>query len=68
MCYRLYAEFGTFAVRTARRYKQLTTALKAAKKIHATCVEIRELMPTGQERLVDIIVKGEALANSNTKA
>ena len=63
MCYRLYAEFDTIAVRTARRYANLKTALTAAKKIHANCGEIRELMPTGQERLVDIVIKGEALAN-----
>jgi hypothetical protein len=60
--YRLYAQYDTVAVRTARRYNDLKKAAEVASKIHAKCVEIRELLPCGNERLVDIYERGRSCA------
>jgi hypothetical protein len=52
--YRLYAQYDQIAVRTARRYSDLKKAAAVAATIQAKYVEIRELLPSGKERLVDI--------------
>ena len=53
--YRLYAEYDTVAVRTARRYKDLQKALDVAKTIDAKVVYIRQLLASGKELLVDVV-------------
>jgi hypothetical protein len=60
--YRLYAQYDTVAVRTARRYNDLKKAAAIAATIQAKCVEIRELLPSGKERLVDIYERGRSCA------
>ena len=60
--FRLYAQYDDIAVRTARRYSQLQKAAQVAATIQAKCVEIRELLPNGKERLVDIYQNGKSCA------
>ncbi len=60
--FRLYAQYDDLAVRTARRYSQLEKAAQVAATIQAKCVEIRELLPNGKERLVDIYQNGKSCA------
>jgi hypothetical protein len=60
--YRLYAQYDQVAVRTARRYNDLQKAAAIAATIQAKCVEIRELLPCGKERLVDIYQGGRSCA------
>ena len=61
MCYRLYAEYDTVAVRTARRYNDLKKAVEVAKAIKAKAVYIRDLLPNGKERLVDVVQGGRSV-------
>lgn len=56
MVYRLYAEYDTVAVRTARAYRDLAKAVDVAKSINAKVIYIRRLLSTGQECLVDVVV------------
>lgn len=56
MTYRLYAEYDTIAVRTARAYRDFSKALDVAKTVNAKIVYIRRFLPTGQEALVDVVV------------
>lgn len=56
MTYRLYAEYDTVAVRTARAYRELAKAVDVAKTINARFVYIRRRLPTGQEALVDVVM------------
>lgn len=56
--FRLYAQYEQLAVRTGRRYSSVEKALDVANKIEAKVVEVRELLPSGKERLVDIVVRG----------
>ena len=60
--YRLYKEYDGLAVRTARTYTQLEKAIQVALTIQATFVEVRKLLPSGKEVLVDVIVDGRTLA------
>ncbi len=60
--YRLYAQYDTVAVRTARCYNDLKKAAAVAATIQAKCVEIRQLLPNGKERLVDIFQHGRSCA------
>ena len=60
--FRLYAQYDTVAVRTARRYRQLQKAIEVAKTIKARSVEVRLLTPRGTERLKAIIKDGNVLA------
>lgn len=61
MCYRLYAEYDKVAVRTARKYKDLQKAIQVARTIRAKAIYVRSILPTGQERLVDIIQGGKSV-------
>lgn len=58
--YRIYAEYEGVATRTARRYKDLVKAIEAAKKVATDVVYVRQLLPTGQERLVDVVMGGKS--------
>ena len=58
--YRIYAEHEGVATRIARRYKDLVKAVGAAKKAAADVVYVRQLLPTGQERLVDVVLGGKS--------
>lgn len=58
--YRIYAEHEGVAARTARRYKDMVKAVDAAKKAAADVVYVRQLLPTGQERLVDVVLGGKS--------
>ncbi len=58
--FRLYAEYDRVAVRTARRYKDLQKAVEVALTIRAKVIYIRNVLPTGQERLVDVISGGRS--------
>ncbi len=60
--FRIYAQYDAVAVRTARRYNDLQKAAAIAATIHAKCVEIRELLPSGKERLVDVYQNGKSCA------
>ena len=60
--YRLYAEYDTVAVRTARRYKHLQKALDVAKTIDAKVVYIRQLLASGKELLVDVVQSGRSIS------
>jgi hypothetical protein len=57
--FRLYAQYDTVAVRTARRYKQFQKAIEVAKTIKARFVEVRLLSPNGTEHLKAIIRDGQ---------
>lgn len=57
--FRLYAQYDTVAVRTARRYKQFQKAIEVAKTIKARLVEVRLLSPNGTEHLKAIIRDGQ---------
>ncbi len=59
--FRLYAQYDTVSVRTARRYNDLKKAKAVAGAIQAKCVEIREMLPSGKERLVDIYQGGRSV-------
>ncbi len=59
--YRLYAEYDEIAVRTARRYKDLQKAVQVARTIKAKAIYIRRLLPSGQERLVDVVQEGHSV-------
>lgn len=59
--YRLYAQYDTVAVRTARRYKDLQKALDVAKTIDAKVVYIRQLLASGKELLVDVVQSGRSV-------
>lgn len=59
--YRIYAEYEGVAMRTARRYKDLVKAVDAAKKASSSVVYVRQLLPTGQERLVDVVMGGKSV-------
>ena len=61
MCYRLYAEYDTVAVRTARRYNDLKKAVEVAKTIQARVVYIRDMLPNGKEQLVDVVQGGKSV-------
>ncbi len=61
MCFRLYAEYDTIAVRTARKYKDLKKAVEVAKTIKAKAIYIRDLLPNGKERLVDVVQGGRSV-------
>lgn len=61
MCFRLYAEYDQLAVRTARKYKDLKKAVEVAKTIRAKAVYIRNLLPSGKERLVDVVQGGRSV-------
>ena len=61
MCYRLYAEYDTVAVRTARKYNDLKRAIEVAKTIQAKAVYIRDLLPSGREQLVDVVQGGKSV-------
>jgi hypothetical protein len=61
MCYRLYAEYDTVAVRTARRYNSLKKAVEVAKTIQAKVVYIRDMLPNGKEQLVDVVQGGKSV-------
>lgn len=61
MCFRLYAEYDTVAVRTARKYKDLKKAVQVAKTIKAKAVYIRDLLPSGKEQLVDVVQGGRSV-------
>ncbi len=58
--YRLYATYDTVAVRTARRYKDIKKACEVAASIKARWVEVRRLLPSGKEQLVDIYREGRS--------
>jgi len=60
--YRLYVEREGVATRTARRYKELVTAVDAAKKLAAAVVYVHRLLPTGNEHLVDVVRDGKSLS------
>lgn len=60
MCFRLYAEYDTIAVRTARKYNDLKKAVEVAKTIRAKAIYIRDLLPNGKERLVDVVTGGRS--------
>lgn len=60
--FRLYAKYDTVAVRTARCYSDLRKAAAVAATINAKCVEIRKLLPSGKEQLVDIYQQGRSCA------
>jgi len=61
MSYRLYAEYDTVAVRTARRYNSLKKAVEVAKTIQAKAVYIRDMLPSGREQLVDVVQGGKSV-------
>ena len=61
MCFRLYAEYDTVAVRTARKYNDLKKAVEVAKTIRAKAVYIRNLLPSGREQLVDVVQGGRSV-------
>lgn len=56
MTYRLYAEYDTVAVRTARAYRDFHKALDVARTVNAKIVYIRRLLSNGQEALVDVVM------------
>jgi hypothetical protein len=47
-------------VRTARRYKDIKKACEVAATIKARWVEVRRLLPSGKEQLVDIYREGRS--------
>lgn len=61
MCFRLYAEYDTVAVRTARKYNDLQKAIQVDKTIRAKAVYIRDLLPNGKEQLVDVVTGGRSV-------
>lgn len=59
--YRLYAEYDGLPIRTGRAVKSLEAAVKAAKRLNAEWVEIRLLLKSGKEALIDILVGGNSV-------